>query len=359
MTDSTDIEIPDDPWMSHAFISKLMTQVSLPYKKSKNSLKEVVRRNGTLSVIFSTTADCLPYGKYPRLFEMYACTMVKTNDPSFNPETNTLNLGTTFRQFLRLLNIEVGGKSLKTIKPQLERLFDCTYHIGNKKDGESHGYNFVVATKYDIDWLRNEPQENSLFQNTVRFSQEYINYLCDSPVPVDLSMIASLNSPMSLDVYWWLARRYSYLHERQNISWRQLAAQFGSTNELRGFRRSFKHAVAEVLKVYPQARITCGSQCVTLYPSETSVTSTAQTRHLEHVEDGSQKNRQKIDAHWFSVTSSSGKGEVYGSLNVFSTTDAQMHLDGSVGPSECPVCAFDERNREKHGHAPAVNVSLF
>ena len=59
------------------------------------------------------------------------------------------------------------------------------------------------------------------------------------------------------------------------------------------------------------------------------------------------------------MTASTGKGEVYGSLDAFSTTDAQMHLDGSVSPSECPVCAFDERNHEKHGHAPAVNVGLF
>ena len=358
MTDSTDIEIPDDPWMSHAFISKLMTQVSLPYRKPKED--KIVRKNGNLYVGFvGGKTGILPYGKYPRLFEMYACTMVKTGDPSFNPENCTLNLGTTFREFLRLINVQVGGRQMDIIKAQLERLFDCTYQISNSDKGHTRTSNFVVASRAQIDWLRDDPQERGLFENWVRFSQEYVDFLRDSPVPVDLAVVAKLNSPMSLDVYWWLARRYSYLHERQNIAWRQLAAQFGSTNELRGFRRSFKHAVAEVLKVYPQAKITCGKQCVTLYPSETSVTSIAQTRHLEHVEVKAQKSREKIDAHWFSVTSSIGRGEVYGSLEAFSTTDAQMHLDGSIEQSECPVCAFDERNRVKHGHAPAVNVSLF
>jgi hypothetical protein len=359
MTDSTDIELPNDPWMSHAFISKLMTQVSLPYRRPKNGAKEVIRSNGNLTVKFTATGDCLPYGKYPRLFEMYACTMVKTGDSSFDPETRTLNLGTTFREFLRLIKIEVGGRQLKTIKPQLENLFKCMYTIDNSTQSKTKMRNFVVASEAQIDWLRNEPQEHGLFENWVRFSQEYIDYLRDSPVPVDLSIVARLNSPMSLDVYWWLTRRYSYLHERQSITWQQLYNQFGSTNVIRNFKQSFRKAIDDVGSVYPSARITCGRDYVTIYPSETSVATTAQTRQLEHAEVKAKSSGESESAHWFAVTASGGKGEVYGSLDVFSTTDAQMHLDGSVSPSECPVCAFDERNQSKHGHVPAENVSLF
>jgi hypothetical protein len=267
--------------MSHAFISKLMTQVSLPYRKPKNGIDKVTRKNGTLNVEFRGGRTGLPYGKYPRLFEMYACTMLKTGDPSFDLETRTLNLGTTFREFLRLLNVEVGGKSLKTIKPQLENLFGCSYLITHDNESQSNGVAFTVANKWQIDWLRNEPQDRGLFENWVRFSQEYVDYLRDAPVPVDLSIVARLNSPMALDVYWWLTRRYSYLHERQSITWQQLYNQFGSTNVLRNFKQSFKKAVAEVCVVYPQARITCGRNYVTIYPSATSVDTTARTRAAE------------------------------------------------------------------------------
>ncbi|MEK0212209.1 replication protein RepA [Bifidobacterium mongoliense] len=359
MNDSTELEVPDDPWMSHAFISKLMTQVSLPYRKPKDGAKEVIRRNGSLTVEFHGGTAGLPYGKYPRLFEMYACTMVKTGDPSFDPASRILNLGTTFREFLRLINVPIGGQQMRNIKQQLERLFKCTYSVDNSTEIKTEIKNVLVAETASIDWLRKEPQEHGLFENTVRFSQEYIDYLRDSPVPVDLPTIACLNSPMSLDVYWWLTRRYKYLHDRQSIAWRQLAAQFGNNTTMIEFRRGFRKAVAEVLKVYPQARITCGRQYVTLYPSETSVTPVAQTRALEHVETKAKSAGRSESAHWFAVTASTGRGEVYGSLDSFSTTDAQMHLDGSVSPSECPVCAFDERNHEKHGHAPAVNVGLF
>ena len=111
-TRSKDLTLPEDePWMSHGFISKIAAQVSLPYRKPKGGVKEIERRNGSLVVRYVSGADCLPYGKYPRLFELWACTMIKTDDPCFDPETNTLHLGTTFREFLRLIGVNVGGKS--------------------------------------------------------------------------------------------------------------------------------------------------------------------------------------------------------------------------------------------------------
>ena len=71
-TRSKDLTLPEDePWMSHGFISKIAAQVSLPYRRPKDGVKEIERRNGSLVVRYVSGADCLPYGKYPRLFEMY------------------------------------------------------------------------------------------------------------------------------------------------------------------------------------------------------------------------------------------------------------------------------------------------
>ena len=162
-TRSGELTLPEDePWMSHGFISKIAAQVSLPYRRPKDNAREIVRRNGNLVVRFISGEDCLPYGKYPRLFELWACTMIKTNNPCFDPETNVLHLGTTFREFLRMIDVQVGGRQLKSIKPQLERLFACSYHISNNTENETNMRNFVVAEKSRIDWLRNEPQSHGL-----------------------------------------------------------------------------------------------------------------------------------------------------------------------------------------------------
>ena len=348
MSEYNELAVPDDDWMSHAFVSKLATQVSLPYKKPKTGTTQIVRRNGSLEVSFTVTKSngVLPYGKYPRLIEMWATTMIKTRDSCFDPKTNILSLGTTFREFLRLVNIEVGGWQLKSIKSQLENLFSCTYTIVNEDDTQSHGVSFGVAEEWHIDWLRSEPQEHGLFVNWVRLSQGYVDKLRDNPVPVNLAIAAQISSPMALDIYWWLTRRYSYLHKRQSITWQQLYTQFGSSNVLRSFKQSFKRAVKEVQAVYPEARITCGRDYVTIYPSATSVPTTAQTRHTERL---AAKTSGHDDGHWFEVMGEDGRGQVYGSLDIYSLADARAHLSGEVPPEQCPVCQYDDRNRSHHG----------
>lgn len=330
--------------MSHAFITKIMSQVSMPYRRPKS--KEVTRRNGTLRVTFTTSGDCLPYGKYPRLFELWACTMVKTHDACFDEETNTLNLGTTFREFLSMLNIQVGGRQLRTIKPQLENLFKCMYAISNDTSNTSEGVAFTVAEKWHIDWLRDEPQEHGLFENTVQLSKRYADYLRDSPVPVDLGIVARLNSPMALDVYWWLTRRFSYLHDRQSIAWQQLYNQFGSINVMRNFKMSFRKAVADVVAAWPEVRVTCGREYVTLYPSAPSVPTTDQARAVGRASSRPSVFGTCVDGHWIAIA---GYGRVWWTSGAFDVGVAREHLEGGVEVSECPVCAFDARNTGLHG----------
>ena len=155
-------------------------------------------------------------------------------------------------------------------QPQLERLFKCVYIISNNTETTSQGINFTVAEKYQIDWLRNEPQSHGLFENWVQLSQRYVDMLRDHPVPVDLKVIARLRKPMAIDVYWWPTKRVYNLRERVTITWQQLYRQFGSDSELKEFKRKFKLAVAEVVEVYP-CRITLGPQRVTVFPNQTSV----------------------------------------------------------------------------------------
>ena len=354
-TRSGELTLPEDePWMSHGFISKIAAQVSLPYRRPKDNAREIVRRNGNLVVRFISGEDCLPYGKYPRLFELWACTMIKTNDPCFDPETNTLHLGTTFREFLRLIGVQVGGRQLKSIKPQLERLFKCVYIISNNTENTSQGVNFTVAEKYQIDWLRNEPQSHGLFENWVQLSQGYVDMLRDHPVPVDLKVIARLRKPMAIDVYWWLTKRVYNLHEPVTITWQQLYRQFGNDSELRKFKENFRNALAEVTEVYP-CRVTLGPQRVTVFPNRTSVPTVTQARAVERrrrreappvIDARPVEARKAEDAgHWTSVA---GYGEVFTTTELFDVTAARDHFDGTVEAGECRFCAFDARNREHH-----------
>ena len=365
MVDDTrfkELTLPEgEPWMSHGFVSKIAAQVSLPYRRPKDNAKEIVRRNGNLVVRFISGEDCLPYGKYPRLFELWACTMIKTNNPCFDPETNVLHLGTTFREFLRMIDVQVGGRQLKSIKPQLERLFACSYHISNNTENETNMRNFVVAEKSRIDWLRNEPQAHGLFENWVQLSQGYVDMLRDHPVPVDLKVIARLRKPMAIDVYWWLTKRVYNLHEPVTITWQQLYQQFGNDSELRKFKENFRNALAEVTEVYP-CRVTLGPQRVTVFPNRTSVPTVAQARAVERRRrreaparpaERRESPREDVEARWIEVR---GWGNVWMTSELFDVGQARAHLEGAGDPVSCPVCAYDERNRALHGY---MQESLF
>lgn len=369
--DSKELVPPSgEPWMSHGFISKIAAQVSLPYRKPKDGTRQIVRRNGTLEVRYTSTSKYgLPYGKYPRLFEMWACTMIKTGNECFDPETNTLHLGTTFREFLRMIGVNVGGKSLRTIKPQLESLFSCTYAITNNTKTQSEGVAWTVAKKWRIDWLRDEPQEHGLFENWVRLSPEYVAMLRDNPVPVDLKVISTLKKPMAIDIYWWLTKRVFNLHEPSTITWSQLYQQFGSdTRELWKFKQNFKEALADVRAVYP-VKVTVGPQRVTIFPSNTSVPTVAQTRaaekqaRLARVHDSRGAAVRAADpadtGHWQKFDASY---EVFTTSELFDITAAREHRDGLVSRDKCRYCRFDQRNEEHHGGVSkpiAEDVPLF
>ena len=368
-SDSKELVPPSgEPWMSHGFISKVAAQVSLPYRKPKNNIRQIVRRNGTLEVRYTANGEHgLPYGKYPRLFEMWACTMIKTGNECFNPETNTLSLGTTFREFLRLIGVNVGGKSLRTIKPQLESLFSCAYTISNNTKTRSEGMAWTVAKKWRIDWLRDEPQETGLFENWVRLSPEYVDMLRDNPVPVDFKVISALKKPMAIDIYWWLTKRVYGLHKPTTITWPQLYQQFGSdAKELWKFKQSFKDALSDVLAVYP-AKVTVGPQRVTIFPSATSVPTVSQTRHAEKWERLEQLHDTRSAASKSADPEDTGHWQpfdrvyqVFTTSEKFDVTAARDHRDGLVPPSRCVYCLFDERNLASHGEtAEARDVPLF
>jgi len=267
--------------------------------------------------------------------------MIKTGNPCFDPATNTIDLGSTFREFLDLIGVHIGGRQLKSVKPQMERLFKCVYIISNNTEATSQGVNFTVAEKYQIDWLNpNLPsQRGKSTANWVQLSKGYVAMLADHPVPVDLKVISRLRKPLALDIYWWLTKRVYGLHEPVAITWQRLYQQFGSdTKELWKFKQSFKEALAEVLKVY-DCNITCGPERVTVYPSRTSVPTVTETRAVE-------KRRAATEGHWIPFM---GVDEaVFWTSDAFNPNDAQCHLFGLVDTEKCPICAYDERNRNNH-----------
>ena len=88
---------------------------------------------------------------------------------------------------------------------------------------------------------------------------------------LDLRALKALKgSPLALDIYSWLTYRMSYLRKPCLIPWEALQTQFGADyGRLRDFKRKFLGHLADVLQIYPAARLSEQPPGLSLRPSPT------------------------------------------------------------------------------------------
>lgn len=359
---------------NRGFVSKLTSMVSLPYRRT--SERQIIRRNGIWTIRFTATGDMLPYGKYPRLFEAYVATKVLTKDPDWDSNELILRLGKGWDDFLELLGLgspnQRGGKQRAIMGKQMLLWLKTAYTI---EAGEgSIGVQFTVGDSWHIDWSVDcNSDEHVLDGNWICFTSRYVEKIIqDNPVPVDLVVLANIGrSPIAMDIYLWLNRRMSYLHEPQLVTWDQLHMQFGSgAKEMKKFKQNFKRALSTVMKKWPGLKVTVSDvRGVTLFPSATLVPTVTQTRtaekqaRLARVHDSRGAAVKAVDpvdtGHWQKFDA---LYEVFTTSELFDITAVREHRDGLVPRERCRYCRFDQRNEERHGETAKgdlVDVPLF
>jgi hypothetical protein len=228
----------------------------------------------------------LPYGSYPRLALAWLSTeAVRTRN-------REIELGPTFSSFMYKLGLTpVTGKRGTTsrLREQLHRLFSTTIGCSYSDEDEGHaaGVGYTIAHKHQLWWSPRDPEQEfgdwlgrgrgrpCLYPNScssvVVLSAEFYDELVAHAVPIDLRALKALKgSPLALDIYSWLTYRMSYLRRPCLIPWEALQTQFGADyGRLRDFKRKFLSHLADVLHVYPAARLSDQATGLLLRPSPT------------------------------------------------------------------------------------------
>lgn len=288
-----EIQLADEEMRRVGLISRVSTMVSMPYR-SKH-LQRITRRNGSLTLVIQSNTDEIASGIYPRKFELYLLNQIASHDPSWDGETCTLHLGGSFRQFMKSIGSTIGGRQAKTLRIQMERLWKSTFSITDTSDSDySRGVQFVVARTMSAYWGQHDDDE-TLDQSWVTFSPEYIAMLTRRTVPVDLDIVARINSPMALDIYWWAARRLFTATSPIVVTWEQLREQFGSDAEqMKRFRQTFRESFKEVQKFWPDLtmrvrRPRYGRETVIISAVTHVVPTKAEQREEERLRSGAEK----------------------------------------------------------------------
>ena len=241
----------------------VLCQCSIPYRDPGDSVKLWSRRNGIIHlelqagrVLDPITEDFidvgLPFGPKPRLV------LYHLNAEALRTRSPFIDLEDSLTAFVkRTLKLDVGGRTIRSVKQQLNRLAAADFRLGATQDGRAVTIKGTVIEGLEL-WTPRDPRQKVLWPTTVQFSQRYFDSLMLHAVPLKESAIARLShTSMGLDTYTWLAQRLHRINPKKPafVPWPNLKDQFGADyRRLVDFRRVFSRTLAQVKIVYREAR---------------------------------------------------------------------------------------------------------
>lgn len=259
------------------FTARALTLATMPH--SRHYKNEFQRRNGAFVMsMHAPAAIGLPYGSKPRLLVAYLAT------EAVRKGQRDIILGDSLSEFMRSLDLQAtGGRwgSITGLKQQMTRLFSSSVTCIWEDKRSTAITNIPIVSKAQLWWHPQSPDQASLWQSSVRLGEEFFNEVVANPVPIDMRAVRAIKqSPMALDIYFWLTHRMSYLKKTnaRDIPWAALKLQFGAdyadtAQGTRDFRKQFVGHLRKVLAVYPQAKVEDSPTGLILKPSPSHVRS--------------------------------------------------------------------------------------
>ena len=266
------------------FTHALLTSVSLPYR-SQGEARSYTRTCGNVSLRLDAGAvpagdgawrDVpLPYGAKARLLMLHLTSeAIKTGSPVVEVEDS-------FTAFARSLNISTDARNLRRLRSQIEAMAAVRMALAQKNGSRIEVFQGNVFEGISAE-LPEDPRQMPLWSSVVRFSPRFYESARQRAVPLNRAAVMALkHSARCLDVYGWLAHRFYGLGKPVKVRWTSLRFQFGKPEQdLKSFKRRFKQALAQVLAVYPEAKVSETHGGIRLLPSPTPVKPLGRSRGL-------------------------------------------------------------------------------
>jgi hypothetical protein len=236
-------------------------QTGLPHRSPKDNSAIWKLETETLTLLVEPGARVrkdgvtehvgVPFGPKARLILIYL------QSEALRTGSRDVQLGKSLRDFLRRLELSVGGETMRMVRMQAERLSRCklSFHATH---GNRVGMSQTTIVDDAIYMTESGASQASLFVEVARLSEKFFTALRQHAVPLDEAAIKRIsNSSMALDVYCWLAYRLHALGEERVISWKALAAQFGAgVKQQKHFKRAFSENLELATAVYRDAKVT-------------------------------------------------------------------------------------------------------
>jgi hypothetical protein len=208
----------------------------------------------------------VPYGSRARLIMLYLM------GRALETSSREVELGRSLRDWLARMGIPQGGKSIRDVREQAERISRCRLSFQIQQGGRTGLVNQnIVDSAIFLD--SSDLDQGNLFLERAKLSESFFEQLQKHPVPIEEAAIQAINGhSMALDLYCWLAYRLHVLPGERTVSWRALKAQFGTGfTRMDHFRPTFRENLALALAVYPAAVVDSTERGLILHPSRPPV----------------------------------------------------------------------------------------
>jgi hypothetical protein len=253
------------------FILRMMVLCTLPHSDRTAQPNEVITRtNGRFTLCLEPRSRrSVPYGIYPRLIMAFLTQEVQRT------KKRKISLGRSLSGFMQELGITPswGNKgTVKGMREQMERLFGARLWVDEATGRYKRSENANFASRYELWWDpkdANALAQDDLFESTVTLGEELFAEMLAHPIPFDKRVVREIkDSPLAVDLYWWLGLRVSYLREPLMVSWAQLAEQLGADySNSDEFARQVKKQLAVIAVAWPGLRYETPRGRLKLYPS--------------------------------------------------------------------------------------------
>jgi len=240
----------------------VLCQTSMPYRDPGDQ-KICARRNGIVRMeiqagrVLDPYQDQvvevgLPFGPKPRLV------LYHLNAEALRKQSPLIELEDRLTAFVkRTLRLDVDGRTIRTVKEQLNRLAAADFRFYIQHDRGAATIKGTLIDGLDL-WVSKDERQRILWPSVVQFSPRYFESLMEHAVPLNEAAVARLShSAMALDIYTWLAQRLHRVDPEKPalVPWVSLKEQFGCDYErMRDFRRVFRRALQQVKLVYKDAQ---------------------------------------------------------------------------------------------------------
>ncbi|MGI4797059.1 MAG: replication protein RepA [Janthinobacterium lividum] len=208
----------------------------------------------------------VPYGSRARLIILYLQT------EAIRTGCREIELGRSLHAWLKRLEIPIGGKSMRDVRDQAERISRCrlTFQITSAGRSGLINQNILDSAMFVAD----SNTQDDLFIETAKLSEGFFEQLQKHPVPIEEAAVKQIaNNSMALDVYVWLSYRLHALTMPRPVTWKALHSQFGrGINRMDHFKQHFRDTLQLALAVYPEANVELEGQAgIVLHPSRPPV----------------------------------------------------------------------------------------